>query len=116
MTSIAVPTSTVRPLALTEHRKATLNTNRLWIALVITTAAVTSGCISANSPIIQDKLKTVSAGYTGCTPADNVLSNIDAKPDGSGSWNATCKDKTYLCSAVGGTNNSESFHCAQVAP
>jgi hypothetical protein len=77
-------------------------------------AAGTSGCmaLSANSPIVQEKLKTVSAGYTGCPTEENVLSNVVAKPDGSGTWNVTCKGKVYLCSAVSTLNNSESFHCA----
>jgi len=86
-----------------------------WIALFVGTVAA-SGCVplSVNSPIVQDKLKLVSAGYTGCMPDDNVLSNVAANVDGSGTWNATCKDKMYLCSAISAAN-SESFHCAPVA-
>ncbi len=51
----------------------------------------------------------VSAGYTGCKPADNVISN--ASLAWGGMWQATCKGKTYRCtsdSAVGG----RSFACA----
>lgn len=75
-----------------------------------------SGCVplSANSPIVQDRLKLVSAGHTGCMPDENVLSNVVAHPDGSGTWNATCKGKTYLCTAVASIGNSESFSCAPV--
>jgi hypothetical protein len=93
-----------------------MRTHETRIALLlVTVAAGTGGCLTVNSPIVQDKLKTVSAGYTGCMPEDNVLSNVVAKPDGSGTWNATCKGKVYLCSAVSTLNNSESFHCALAA-
>jgi hypothetical protein len=85
------------------------------IVLLGTLVAGTSGCVSVNSPIVQEKLKTVSAGYTGCIPEENVLSNVAAKYDGSGTWNATCKGKTYLCSAVATVDKSESFHCAPMA-
>jgi hypothetical protein len=85
------------------------------IVLLGALIAATSGCVSVNSPIVQEKLKTVSAGYTGCTPDENVLSNVAAKYDGSGTWNATCRGKTYLCSAVGNFDKSESFHCAPIA-
>lgn len=90
---------------------------KLWIYLFVsvTTAAATTGCVSANSPIVQQKLKTVSAGYTGCMPDENILSNVAPKADGSGTWNATCKGKTYLCSAVATVNKSESFNCALIA-
>jgi len=88
-----------------------------WAVLLVTVAASTCGCVSmsADSPMVQEKLKTVSAGYTGCAPEDNVLSNVAPKPDGSGTWNATCKGKTYLCSGVATVNKSESFHCTPVA-
>jgi hypothetical protein len=86
------------------------------IALLVGAAVAGSGCVplSVNSPAIQDKLKIVSAGYTGCIPDENVLSNVASNPNGSGTWNATCKGKTYLCSAISAAN-SESFHCALVA-
>ena len=57
----------------------------------------------------------VSAGHTGCMPEDNVISNVVANLDGSGTWNATCKGRVYLCSAVGSVGNSESYSCAPVA-
>ena len=90
-----------------------MRTRRLRVVLLVTVATTTCGCVSvlADSPIVQKKLKTVSAGYTGCAPEDNVLSNVAPKPDGSGTWNATCNGKTYLCSAVATVNKSESFHC-----
>jgi hypothetical protein len=41
-------------------------------------------------------------------PADNVISNQDMF---AGTWNATCKATTYLCSPAG----TESYSCAPVA-
>ena len=57
----------------------------------------------------------MSAGHTGCAPEENTLSNVSADSDGSGMWNATCKGKSYLCTAVASVGNSESFSCAPVA-
>ena len=83
--------------------------------LILMTSVLTS-CVlpNADSPVITSKLKTVSAGYTGCMPDDNQISNLNAKYDGSGTWNATCKGKSYLCSGVASTGGSESFSCAPV--
>jgi len=90
--------------------KYVLRTSVLTVVLVIT------GCsVMANSPIIVNKLKIVSAGHTGCLPDQNEISNVNASPDGSGTWNATCKGKVYLCSAVRSVGNSESYSCAPVA-
>ncbi|HYJ39551.1 MAG TPA: hypothetical protein VEW08_02105 [Steroidobacteraceae bacterium] len=88
-----------------------------WIALLAALGAGAYGCssLTAESPLVKDKLKAVSAGYTGCMPEENELSNVAPKPDGSGTWNATCKGKSFLCSAVADANNSVSFHCAPVA-
>jgi len=87
-----------------------------WIFLAVSIAGGACGCMTlANSPVIQDKLKMVSAGYTGCMPEENVLTNVAPKPDGSGTWNATCKGKTYLCSTISTTSSSQSYHCAPVA-
>jgi hypothetical protein len=87
------------------------------ILATVLSATGVAGCIStlANSPLVIEHLQVVSAGHTGCLPADNAISNVSAKADGSGVWNATCKGKTYLCSAAGSTGNSESFSCAPVA-
>ena len=84
-------------------------------ALLVVVIAEISGCVSVNSPVVQEHLKTVSAGHTGCAPEDNVISNVNAKRDGSGTWNATCKGKIYLCSAVATVGHSESYSCAPVA-
>jgi hypothetical protein len=59
-------------------------------------------------------MKNVSAGYTGCLPDENQITNVN--PDlGVTTWNATCKGKTYLCSSVGNSPGSTTEHCAPVA-
>ena len=90
----------------------------MWRAgLLVAVIVEISGCtVIANSPMVARQMKIVSAGHTGCLPDDNELSNVSLSGDGSGLWNATCKGKVYLCSAVGsGGSNSESFSCAPVA-
>jgi hypothetical protein len=88
----------------------------MWQTSVLVVVLVMAGCASiANSPIIVNKLKIVSAGHTGCVPDENEISNVNSHPDGSGTWNATCKGKLYLCSAVAAVGNSESYSCAPVA-
>jgi hypothetical protein len=47
----------------------------------------------------------VDAGYTGCLPAENQISNVHDDLGGA-TWNATCKGKVFLCS---GDQNTE--HC-----
>lgn len=86
----------------------------LIFTAVVLAAVEMAGCLSVNSPIVQEHLKTVSAGHTGCLPQDNVISNVNAKLDGSGTWNATCKGRTYLCSASGG--DTEAYSCALAEP
>jgi hypothetical protein len=82
---------------------------------VLTAAALltVAGCTSLSSPVAQDQLRWISAGHTGCLPQDNVISN-SAQEGSRGSWNATCKGKTYLCSAVS-AGSASSFSCAPVA-
>jgi hypothetical protein len=83
--------------------------------LSIVFLGITACASIANSPMVVKQLKIVSAGHTGCLPDENELSNINASPDGSGTWNATCKGKVYLCSGVQSVDGSESFSCATVA-
>jgi len=94
----------------------------LWrtSVLVVNVLAVT-GCTAiadsvANSPAGIRHLQLVSAGHTGCLPDDNQISNVSASTDGSATWNATCKGKIFLCSAVGSAgSNAESYSCAPAA-
>jgi hypothetical protein len=72
-----------------------------------------AGCTSLNTPTAQDQLRWISAGHTGCMPEDNLITN--AVSNGArGTWNATCRGTTYLCSAVS-AGSASSFSCAPVA-
>jgi hypothetical protein len=75
-----------------------------------------TGCVSmgslANSPVVINQLKIRSAGYTGCTTEANEISNVNPRPDGSGTWNATCKGKIYLCSQGSSEGHASSYSCA----
>lgn len=83
--------------------------------LAVLFSGVTGCAAIANSPAVAKQLKMVSAGHTGCLPDENEISNVNYGLDGSGTWNATCKGKVYLCSAVASAGNSESYSCAPVA-
>jgi len=74
-----------------------------------------SGC-TVSSPLVQDRLKLISAGHTGCLPDANEIANVTLRADGSAMWNATCQGKTYLCSAVSSLGNAESISCALAVP
>jgi hypothetical protein len=74
-------------------------------------ALCVTGCLSLNSPSAQRQLQIVSAGQTGCKPDDNVISNAQ-RYGSSGTWNVTCNNKVYLCSA---TRSVENTHCTPVA-
>ena len=86
-------------------------------AIALIGCAAVSGCVTqlAHSGFITSHLQMVSAGHTGCLPQENEISNVAMNLDGSGTWNATCKAKVFLCSAVGSNGGSESFSCAPVA-
>jgi hypothetical protein len=91
----------------------------MWrIGVVVVVVFGITGCVAvvADSPMVARQLKIVSAGHTGCLPDDNEISNMRLSGDGSGTWNATCKGKVYLCSAAGSAGRiAESFSCAPVA-
>ena len=78
----------------------------------LVSACVTAPASLATSSYVTQSLQMISAGHTGCQPADNTISNIQMGLNGSGIWNATCNGKTYLCSAFQGVNPSESYSCA----
>lgn len=96
--------------------------NQTWRTtfLLVNVLGVT-GCTAivssiANSPAGIRHTQLVSAGHTGCLPDDNQISNMSASTDGSATWNATCKGKIYLCSAVSSAgSNAESYSCAPAA-
>jgi hypothetical protein len=89
------------------------------IATVLVPLALMSGCVSmsapAKLPAIETELQLASAGHTGCLPADNAISNSNVSLGGTGTWNATCKGRIYLCSAVSSGNQAYEYSCAPAA-
>jgi hypothetical protein len=89
------------------------------VVTVVITLASASGCMSGNAPAklpdIKSDLQLASAGHTGCLPGENEITNSDVKVNGTGTWNATCKGRTYLCAAVSSGNQAYEYSCAQVA-
>jgi len=75
-----------------------------------------TGCtaLSVNSPVFVERLKVVSAGHTGCQPAENQISSISDALDGV-TWNATCKGRVYLCSGASPRGAGDTYSCASVA-
>ena len=81
------------------------------VAVVFMTGCVSMGSL-ANSPVVINQLKIRSAGYTGCATDENEISNVNPRPDGSGTWNVTCKGKVYLCSQGSTGGHAASYSCA----
>ncbi len=83
-------------------------------AVLFMTGCVSMGSLStlANSPVVIDQLKIRSAGFTGCATEENEISNVNPRPDGSGTWNATCKSKVYLCSQGSLEGHAGPYSCA----
>jgi hypothetical protein len=83
--------------------------------LVITLLALAAGCatapVSGNSPVLKEKLQSVSANYTGCPAGDNVISDVNVQPGNSGTWTATCQGNVFNCVAYGAPGASDSFTC-----
>ena len=77
------------------------------LGLAVTTAACQT--------FVQNQLKIISAGHTGCAPEQLSISNFHADTFGGGEvWNATCNEKVYLCSGVAGKGSGD-YSCAPVA-
>ena len=96
---------------------------RCFGMLAVAVSAGVCGCVGAPRvigvpgpapPGLAAMLAIGSAGYTGCLPNDNQISNLtDIDGVGSKTWNATCKGKVYLCSTVaGGPLWQGSYSCA----
>ncbi len=75
---------------------------------ILAAVLFTTGCAS----LIIDELKIRSAGFTGCATNDNEITNVNARASGSGTWNATCKGKVYLCSQGSSGGHAASYSCA----
>lgn len=74
-------------------------------ALGVLALTAESGCA-----VSVDYLKTVSAGYTGCTPDQLTITNRTETM-----WNATCDGKVYLCSGTppaAGSRAPGQYSCA----
>lgn len=82
------------------------NTLRAFALTVFALIAATA-CVTAR----MNALKTVSAGHTGCTPEQIIISNHTGHFDYNETWNATCNGKVYLCSGLG-NGRSEDYSCA----
>ena len=82
-------------------------------SIVLLSFVLTTGCATltlSNSQLVANQLQIRSAGFTGCSVDSNVITNVTANLDGSGTWNATCKDKVYLCSQ--GSSGAPTYSCA----
>ena len=92
------------------------------IATVLVSLAAVPSCVSnsnstpAKLPAIKAELQLASAGHTGCLPGENEISNSNVNMNGTGTWNATCKGRIYLCSAVSSGNEAVEYSCAPIAP
>jgi hypothetical protein len=90
-----------------------------FAAIAVVSGVLTgiSGCVplSPDTPLVIHELQMVSAGHTGCLPAENEISQNNYNLNGSGTWNATCKGKVYLCSAVSLSGGGLFFSCAPAA-
>jgi hypothetical protein len=77
---------------------------------------MSAGCVpvNVNAPDIQNQLKTISAGHTGCPPEENALSDV-ADRGNTVTWNASCRGKVYLCSGVSDASSARTYSCAPVA-
>jgi hypothetical protein len=90
--------------------------SRTFLSAAVAAASMIclAGCAlpTPDSPAVQSKLKLISAGHTGCLPEANIITNVIARPNGDGQWNATCKDKTYLCTTIGTASGAQPYSCA----
>jgi hypothetical protein len=68
-------------------------------------ATLLGGCASTSL------MQATSAGYTGCQPQANQISNVQSGLN-TLLWNASCQGKTYLCSAVTDANGGRQVSCA----
>ena len=91
---------------------------RIIATVLVTLASIpssVSGSAPAKLPAIQTELQLASAGHTGCLPGENEISKSNVSMSGTGTWNATCRGRMYLCSAVSSGNQTFAYSCAPVA-
>jgi hypothetical protein len=61
--------------------------------------------------VTDDQLKALSAGHIGCEPEQIAVANRRVV-EGVLLWNASCKEKSYLCSQVITGKSSNEYSCA----
>lgn len=76
-----------------------------------TIAACLFALLGTGACVSTDRLKTASAGHTGCTPDQLTISNVRGAAGGL-LWDATCNGKTYLCSEVVAGKSASEYSCA----
>jgi hypothetical protein len=54
---------------------------------------VLSGC-----GVKEKQARSMSSGFTGCTPDANAISEYESHFGGLATWTATCNGKKYRCS------------------
>ena len=87
-----------------------MTSRRFAVGLCAGAVVLLAGCadlLDPNSPPNIAVRQKVSSGFTGCEPADNVISQNTGD-----SWHATCQAKTYLCTDVSSSARSATFACA----
>ena len=89
------------------------------VMTVLVALAFIPGYVSLSAPAkssaMERDLQLASAGHTGCLPGDNEISNSNVSLSGTGTWNATCKGRIYLCSSVSSGNQAFEYSCAPAA-
>ena len=76
------------------------------IASALVTLASIPSCVSGSAPAKLPAIKT---------ELQLEISNSNVNVSGTGTWNATCKGRIYLCAAVSSGNQAFEYSCAPVA-
>jgi hypothetical protein len=74
---------------------------RACIPCVLVASGVT-GCVdqSFSSPAGIKQRQAASAGYTGCPPEQNGISDTKMASANVQTWSAMCNGKVYVCTAI----------------
>lgn len=83
--------------------------NKICIFIALSLSLFLAGCVTPsnvnNSEFAKEKIKYMSAGSTGCLPADMNVEFIDPKWNHHGVWTVKCKSQLFVCSAAGVDQN-----------
>lgn len=91
-----------------------MNHRGITVGLCVSAVVLLAACadlFDPNSPANIAGAQRVSSGFTGCEPADNVITPNTGSPG----WHAVCKGKTYVCTDVSTSMRSSTFACAAAA-